>query len=108
MKEAEKIINGIKYWFNKDQKNRTAVTMLADKKDGGVWCHSDGTTREVGHLIYTLMTENEELGRDIYIAACMYAHEHITTDDRGIINATILINIEAAKNRREVCDEIQD
>lgn len=108
MKETEEIINRSKYWFNKDQKNRTAVVMLADEKDGGVWCHSDGATREVGHLIYNLMTENEELGRDIYIAACMYAYKHITADDRGIINATIFINIEAAKNQREMRDEIQD
>lgn len=36
MKEAEKIINGIKYWSDKDQKNRTAVVILADKKEGGV------------------------------------------------------------------------
>lgn len=36
MKEAEKIINGIKYWSDEDQ-NRTAVVILADNKEGGVW-----------------------------------------------------------------------
>ena len=51
MKEAEEIINRSKYWFNEDKKNRAAVVILADRKESGVWCHSDGTTREVGYLI---------------------------------------------------------
>ena len=44
------------------------------------------------------MTENEELGRDIYIAACMYAHEHITAEERDKINAVISASAEARKN----------
>lgn len=36
MKEAEKIVNCSEYWFNKDKKNRTAVVILADNKEGGV------------------------------------------------------------------------
>lgn len=97
MKEAEKIINCIKYWSNKDQKNRTAVVILADKKEGDVWGHSTGTTREIGHLIYTLMTENKELGHDIYVAACLYAHRHITAEERDKINAVISASAEARK-----------
>lgn len=66
MKEAEKIINGIKYWSDKDQKNRTAVVILTDKKEEGkVRGLSKGTTHEIGHLIYSLMTKNKELGHDI-------------------------------------------
>lgn len=42
MKEAEKIINCIKYWSDEDQKNRTAVVILADNKEGGVWGLSKG------------------------------------------------------------------
>lgn len=89
MKEAEKIINGIKYWFNKDQKNRTAVVILADKKESGVWGHFTGTTREMGNLIYSLMTKNKKLGHDIYAAACLYAQSHITAGERDKINAVI-------------------
>ena len=37
MKEAEKIINCSKYWFSEDQKSRTAVVMLVDKKEGNMW-----------------------------------------------------------------------
>lgn len=97
MKEAEKIINGIKYWFNKDQKNRTAVVILADKKESGVWGLSKGTTSEIGCLIHTLMTENKDLGHDIYVAACLYAHRHITAEARGAINAVVSAFAEARK-----------
>lgn len=89
MKEAEKIINGIKYWLNEDQKNRTAVVILADNKEGGVWGFSKGKTHKIGHFIYSLMTENKELGHDIYAAACLYAQSHITAGERDKINAVM-------------------
>lgn len=98
MKEAEKIINGIKYWSDKDQKNRTAVVILTDKKEEGkVWGHLTGTTREIGLLIHTLMTENKDLGHDIYVAACLYAHRHITAEERDAINAVISAAVEERK-----------
>nr|UVX37623.1 MAG: hypothetical protein [Bacteriophage sp.] len=98
MKEAEKIINGIKYWSDKDQKNRTAVVILTDKKEEGkVWGHLTGTTREIGNLVYSLMTKNKELGHDIYVAACLYAQRHITAEERDKINAVISASAEARK-----------
>ena len=101
MKEAEKIINGIKYWSDKDQKNRTAVVILTDKKEEGkVWGLSKGTTHEIGHLIYSLMAENKELGHDIYVFACIYAHKHFTAEVRDIINAVISASAEASKKSK--------
>ena len=98
MKEAEKIINGIKYWSDEDQKNRAAVVILTDKKEKGkVWGHLTGTTREIGNLILSLMTENKKLGHDIYVAACLYAHRHITAEERDKINAVISASAEARK-----------
>lgn len=97
MKEAEKIINGIKYWSDEDQKNRTAVVILADNKEGGVWGLSKGKTHKIGHLIYSLMTENKELGHDIYVAACLYAQRHITAEERDKINAVMSADAEAHK-----------
>ena len=88
MKEAEKIINGIKYWSDEDQ-NRTAVVILADNKEGGVWGLSKGKTHKIEHFIYSLMTENKELGHDIYAAACLYAQRHITAEERDKINAVM-------------------
>lgn len=88
MKEAEKIINGIKYWSDEDQ-NRTAVVILADNKEGGVWGLSVIKTHKIGHFIYSLMTENKELGHDIYAAACLYAQRHITAEERDKINAVM-------------------
>lgn len=97
MKEAEKIINGIEYWFNKDQKNRTAVVILADKKESVVCGFSKGTIHEIGLLIHTLMTENKDLGLNIYMAACLYAHRHITAEERDAINAVISAAVEERK-----------
>lgn len=97
MKEAEKIINGIKYWSDKDLKNRTAVVILADKKEGNEWSHSTGTPREIGLLIYSLMAGNKKLGHYIYVAACLYAHRHITAEERDAINAAISATAEARK-----------
>lgn len=108
MKEAEKIINGIKYWLNEDKKNRAAVVILADRKESGVWGFSKGTTSKIGHLIYTLMTENKDLGHDIYVLACIYAHKHLTEEERDIINAVISAFVEVRKNRKEARNEIQD
>lgn len=88
MKEAEKIINRSKYWLNEDKKNRAAVVILADRKESGVWGFSKGTTSKIGHLIYTLMTENKKLGYDIYVLACLYAHNHIAAKERDKIKAT--------------------
>ena len=97
MKEAEKIINGIKYWLNKDKKNRTAMVILADKKESDVWGFSKGTAHEIGLFIHTLMTENKDLGLNIYMAACLYAQMHITAEERDKINAVISASAEARK-----------
>lgn len=97
MKEAEKIINGIKYWSDEDQKNRTAVVILTDKKEGDVWSFSKRRTSKIAHLIHTLMTENKDLGHDIYMAACLYAHRHITAEERDAINAVISAAVEERK-----------
>lgn len=97
MKEAEKIIKCSESWFNKDQKNRTAVVILADRKESDVWGFSKGTTSKIAHLIHTLMIENKDLGHDIYIAACLYAHRHITAEERAAINAVISAVVEERK-----------
>lgn len=97
MKEAEKIIKCSESWFNKDQENRTAVVILADQKESGVWGLSKGATIKIGHLIHTLMAENKKLGHDIYVAACLYAHRHITAEERDKINAVISAADEECK-----------
>ncbi len=97
MKEAEEIINRSKYWLNEDKKDRVAVVILADRKESSVWGFSKGTISKIGHLIYTLMTENKKLGHDIYVFACLYAHKNLTEEERGIINAVISASVEARK-----------
>lgn len=97
MKEAEKIIDRSKEWFNDDQKNRAAVVILADEKENAVWGHSMGEPREIGHLIYSLMAKNKKLGYNIFVAACLYAHRHITAEERDKINAIISAVAEERK-----------
>lgn len=94
MKEAEEIINRSKYWFNEDQKNRAAVVILADEKENAVWGHSMGEPREIGPLIYSLMAKNKELGYNIYVAACLYAHKYIAAKEHDKINAVISVAAE--------------
>lgn len=99
MKEAEKIIKCSKYWSDKDQKNRTVVVILADKKEEGkVWAHVAGTSYAIARLIYLMMLKNKELGHDIYVFACIYAHKHFTAEARDIINAAI--SAEASKKSK--------
>jgi hypothetical protein len=43
------------------------------------------------------MTENKDLGHDIYMAACIYAHRHITAEERDAINAVISAAVEERK-----------
>lgn len=100
MKEAEEIINRSKYWFNEDQKNRTAVVILADKKEDETWAHFDGATRDIGHLICSLIAKNKELGYNIYVAACLYAHKYITAEERDKINAVISTVAEERKKQK--------
>lgn len=97
MKEAEKIIDHSKYWLNEDQKNRAAVVALVDGKENRARFHFYGTTREIGQIIYTLMTKNKDLGHDIYVSACLYAHRHITAEERDKINAVISAVAEERK-----------
>lgn len=98
MKEAEKIINGIKYWSDKDQKNRTAVVILADKKEEGkVWAHVAGTSYAIARLIYLMMLKDKELGHSIYAVACLYAHKHITAEERDKTYAVVSADAEAHK-----------
>ena len=97
MKEAEKIVKCSEYWFNEDQKNRTAVVILADKKEGNEWSHSTGTPREIGLLIYSLMAGNKKLGHYIYVAACLYAHNYIAAKECDKINAAISAAVEECK-----------
>ena len=73
------------------------MVILADKKESDVWGFSKGTTHEIGLLIHTLMTENKDLGLNIYMAACLYAHRHITAEERDAINAVISAVVEERK-----------
>lgn len=69
-------------------------------KEGDVWGHSTGTTREIGHLIYSLMTEKKELAHDIYVAVYLYAQRHITAEELDKINAVISAFAEASKKSK--------
>lgn len=97
MKEAEKIINRSEEWVNEDKKNRAAVVILTDEKENEVQGYSEGGTCAIAHHIHTLMSKNKDLGHDIYVAACLYAHRHITAEERDKINAAISAVVEARK-----------
>lgn len=97
MKEAEKIINGIKYWSDKDPKNRTAVVILANNKEDEMRAYVAGTSYAIARLIYLMMLKDKELGHSIYAVACLYAHNHIAAKERDKIYAVISADAEARK-----------
>lgn len=97
MKEAEKIINRSKYWLNEDQKNRTAVVILANNKEDEIWAHATGSLYDIAHLIYLMMLKDEGLGHCIYAVAYLYAHKYIAAKERDKINAVISASVEARK-----------
>lgn len=97
MKEAEKIINCSKYWLNEDKKNRTAVVILANNKEDEMWAHAAGISYAIARLIYLMMLKDKGLGHNIYVAARLYAHNHIAAKERDKINAVISADAEARK-----------
>lgn len=97
MKEAEKIINCSKYWLNEDKMNRTAVVILANNKEDETWAHAAGTSYDIARLIYLMMLKDQGLGHSIYAVACLYAHKHITAEERDKINAVISAAVEERK-----------
>lgn len=101
MKEAEKIINCIKYWSDEDQKNRTAVVILANNKEDEMWAHAAGTSYAIARLIYLMMLKDKGLGHSIYAVACLYAQRHITAEERDKINAVISDDALIAELKKE-------
>lgn len=105
MKEAEKIINGSKYWLNEDKKNRTAVVILANNKEDEMWAHAAGTSYAIARLIYLMMLKDKGLGHALYVFTCLYAHKHITAEERDEINAVISADAEASKKKSKGGEE---
>lgn len=100
MKEAEKIINCSKYWLNEDKKNRTAMVILANNKEDETWAHAAGTSYAIARLIYLMMLKDKGFGHTLYAFACLYAHKHITAEERDKINAVISADAEASKKSK--------
>lgn len=100
MKEAEKIINRCEAWSKEDQRCRTAAVIMGDKKEGNVYIHFAGSSRDIAKLVNAIMTEDAEIGHDIYAAACVYAHKNIEKDEREKINAVASAIAEARKEMK--------
>lgn len=100
MKEAEKIINQCEAWSKADQKNRAAAVIMADNTQKEVYMHFAGTSRDMAHLVNSLMNEDKEFGHDIYAAACVFAHKHIEAKERDKINAVASAIAEVRKEQK--------
>lgn len=105
MKEAEKIINRCEAWSKEDRNNRATAVIMADKKDKRVYIHYAGTSRDMGKLVHSLMSEDAEFGHDIYAAACVYAHKHIEEAERNKINSVASAIAEVRKEQKGGNDE---
>lgn len=86
MKETEKIFNQIEAWSRADGTDRASVVIMADvtTKDVDLLCY--GTSKDLASLASHWMKSDKTTARDIYIAACLYAHKHIGAKERKKIN----------------------
>lgn len=87
MKETEKIINQIEEWSRADGTDRASVVIMADLTTNDVDLFSYGTSKDIARLVTHWMISDKLNARDIYVAACLYAHKHIKAKERDKINA---------------------
>ena len=86
MKETEKIINQIEEWSRAEGTDRASVVIMADLTSKNVDWLCYGTSKDMARLVTHWMESDETTARDIYVAACLYAHKHIGAKERKKIN----------------------
>ena len=86
MEETEKIINQIEDWSRADGTDRASVVIMADLTSKNVDLLCYGTSKDMASLVAHWMKSDKTTARDIYIAACLYAHKHIKAKERKKIN----------------------
>ena len=87
MKETEKIIDQIEKWAREEGTDRASVVIMADLTSKNVDLLCYGTSRDMASLAAHWMESDKTTARDIYVAACLYAHKHIKAKERDKINA---------------------
>ena len=87
MKETVKIISQCEAWSRAEGTDRASVVIMADLTTNDVDMLSYGTSIDLARLVTHLMNSDKLTARDIYVAACLYAHKHIDAKERKKINA---------------------
>lgn len=86
MKETEKIINQIEEWSRAEGTDRASVVIMADLTSKNVYRLCYGSSKDMVRLVTHWMKSDKTTARDIYVAACLYAHKHIGAKERKKIN----------------------
>ena len=86
MVETEKIINQIEEWSREEGTDRASVVIMADLTSKNVDLLCYGTSKDMARLVTHWMKSDKLTARDIYVAACLYAHKHIGAKERKKIN----------------------
>ena len=86
MKETEKIIDQIEKWSREEGTDRASVVIMADLPSKNVDLLCYGTSKDMARLASHWMKSDKMTARDIYVAACLYAHKHIGAKERKKIN----------------------
>ena len=86
MKETEKIINQIEKWAREEGTDRASVVIMADLTSNKVDLLCYGTSKDRERLASLWLKSDKTTARDIYVAACLYAHKHIGAKERKKIN----------------------
>ena len=87
MEETEKIIDQIEKWAREEGTDRASVVIMADLTSKNVDLLCYGTSKDMASLVSHWMKSDKLTARDIYVAACLYAHKHIKAKERDKINA---------------------
>ena len=95
MVETEKIIDQIEKWSREEGTDRASVVITADltSKKVDLFCY--GTSKDMARLVTHWMKSDKTTARDIYVAACLYAHKHIGAKERKKINGAASAIAEA-------------
>lgn len=81
-----------------------ALRRVARRHAGGAdfqlvgWSEIDDDA--IARLIYLMMLKDKGLGHSLYAFTCLYAHKHITAEERDEINAVISADAEASKKSK--------
>lgn len=77
----EEFLNQIEEWTKSNPEMHQAIVILSDEETRTRFIHYGGSSRDMAHMVNSLMMEDEEFGHDIFAAAAVYAFKRIPYEE---------------------------